>query len=303
MRFPHYHFVFPAAAATLALACAGDPAGIDRNAPPLQFVIQEAPALFADSEQDAVVADLRVLIFDVTEDPFIRNDSLENAPLVIDDTLFVNEPESDFALANETYELDVGNEPRDFRVYVYRIVESGALGARTARGIARGEDRALSVYLTPSATPTQYGVQVLETWARRGEAAHTIPIVLANPDPVGGFQFDLAFPPGLVTSLNRIVVDESSRLFLEADSSSIVNLGDNPLEESDLWRVIVFSDDSVRTIEPGHDVVLYLEADIGEPTFEDSLQLTGVVIADPSGFSIESGSVVVQNSIVHLVSP
>lgn len=305
MRFPHCRFLSFVAAATLAVAlgCAGDPAGLDRSAPPLQFVIQEAPALFANANESAIDADLRILIFDVTPDPFIRNDSLENALPAVADTIFVNEPESDFALANETYELEVDDEPRDFRVFIERIAESGAQGARTARGIVRGENRALSVYLTPSETPTQYGVQVLETWAERGASGHAIPIVLANPDPVGGFQFDLAFPPGLVTSLNRIVVDESSRLFLEADSSSIVNLGDNPLDDSALWRVIVFSDDSVNTIEPGHDVVLYLEADIGEPTFEDSLQLTGVVIADPSGFSIASESVVVQSSIVRLVSP
>lgn len=306
MRFPQYRSVVLLAVIALTGAwggCSGDPAGIDRSAPPLQFVVQEAPALLPNANDSAVEADLRILIFDVTADPFIRNTSLDAATSVIDDTLFIDDPESDFALAQETYALPVGTEPRDFRVFIQRLAESGADGARTARGIVRGENRTLSVYLTPSETPSQYGIQVLETWARPGEVDHVIPIVLANPNAVGGFQFDLTFPPGLVTALNRIVVDESSRLFLEADSSSIVNLGENPLGENERWRVIVFSDDAINTIEPGHDVVLYLEADIGSPTFEDSLQLTGVVIADPSGFSIASEDVVVQNSIVHLVSP
>ncbi len=292
----------------LLAGCGSDPASPTKdNAPPMNMNVVYTPILHANSyapNDVGAIHSLAVHIFEVTENPFVRTAALfsENALPVVADTADLDVPEGEAAFLDTTYDIDVGEESGDYRVYIEAISGLRRQGSRTVSGLAAGETRDVDIYLTPTGPPGEgeYGLQLLETWADAGDREHLIPLVLVNADSVGGFQFDFSLQGGVVDSVNGVVVDGDSRLYLDASLSSIADIGENDVDQGAAWRVIAFSGVDRGAIEPGYAVVLYLSVNLAENAATDTLRLSGTVISDPGGNSIEPDSIEVQNAVIHI---
>ncbi len=300
----------PATLIIVALTCFGfgcgdsDPSGPGHTDDGLVMSVTRVPVLFGPQEPAEPLAQqtLRIQIFDVSDNPQVRTSELidSGVPPIVDDTAVGEVPEGGVAFLDASYQFDIGNEPRDFRIRI-RHEELRRQGTRTIENLTSGETRSADIYLTPdSAGPGEYGIQVVETWADPGAQGHLIPIALVNATELGGFQFDLVFGDGAVDTFNDIEVDADSRLFLDADSSAITLISDNPIEGESRWKVIVFSDNSERSIDAGYEVVLYLSADIAAGAETVGLTLENVVLSDPTGESIQTDSLAIQGATLHI---
>lgn len=292
----------------LCAGCGSDsPSSAENDAPPMTMNVVYTPVLHAGSYgpvDDSAIQSLAVHIFEVTGNPFVRTAALftGDAVPVMADTADLDVPDGEAAFLDTTYDIDVGEESRDYRVHIEAISGLGRRGSRTVTGLAAGETREVDIYLTPSGPPGdgEYGLQLLETWADAGETEHLIPLVLVNADSVGGFQFDLSLESGVIDTVNGIVVDGDSRLYLDANSSSIAVLAESELDTVAAWRVIAFSGVNRSAIESGYSVVLYLSVNIAPNAVTDTLRLNGVVISDPVRDSIEPDSLEIRNAVIHI---
>lgn len=299
-----------ALAVVLALlaGCGSDPASPEGGAaPPMKVNVVYPPVLYPQSYVPAggeATQSLAVYIFEVTDNPFVRTAALfaDEVEPVVADTSDIDVPTGAVAFLDTTYDLDVGEETGDFRVYIEKFTGIARRGSRTINDLAAGETRDVDIYLTPSTPPgeDEHGLQLVETWATSGATEHLVPVVLVNADSVGGLQFDLSLEGGLLDGVNGIVVDGGSRLYLDADSSSVTETAENEVGQGTAWRVLAFSGVGQPAIEPGYAVVLYLSVDIGANAATDTLQLSGVVISGPGGETVPSENVEVLDAVLHV---
>ena len=237
---------------------------------------------------------LAVRVFDVTADPLIRNEEVESGNLlpVLDDTTAVTVETGGF-LFEKMFAIDAGEEPRDFRVRVKMLSGLTVLppvGWRTVNDLIDGEEAEIDIYLAPGDAPhaDDYGLQLASSFTSADRESHLLPVVLMNGSDIGGFQFDFVYSPAQIDTIDGFIIDDASRLYVDAPDRVTATVASNRIGPSRL-RVLVYTGDESGFIAPGYDVIFYLDAAVADSASSDSIRIENVVFSTTGGDTLDGG--------------
>jgi hypothetical protein len=224
---------------------------------------------------------LDVLVFDVTGDPAQPPPSLDRA----DRHTFVV-PDGG-GVVDGTFELRPAPDGSDYRIRVdLDDGESLFSGTRSLVGIQRGDRAIVDFFLTPDGPPEpgETSIRIGDSTSEPGSPSHLIPIVLANSDPVGGFQFDMTVDPNLVSNVLGFEIDPASRLGPIGSLSARFHRVQDGSQTEHVWRIIVASTDpTAEPISIGQDVLCFVETEIGIDATTGLVRVSNAVVSDPEG--------------------
>jgi len=248
--------------------------------------------------KDVEIGSIRIALFDVTDDPWTDKPELfdlaaeERAPARINDATGMH------ALARLRVEL---SDRRVYRVVAFiSLLGEGVIytGQKTVE-LAPNDRTSVTLVMTPAGDvdPDTFDLVAARTVGQRGDTLD-IPLVLINPDTLGGIQFRLQFERDILDAVIGISVDPASRLVVDGGGGDPREIFGHFASTDSSARVVVVDlpaggegelSGPLRTIPPGDDLlfslVVRLEENLtGLPDTMDLL-LDDVFFSTPSGSS------------------